>query len=88
MSASDTFPDAGAENQEFEALAPADAEALASELRSELERHERLYYRDGKPEISDREFDALMRRLEALEEVHPAVRTVGQPDAAGRRRAT
>ncbi|MEM9404566.1 MAG: NAD-dependent DNA ligase LigA [Acidobacteriota bacterium] len=79
MSASDSFPDASAEQEEFEALAPAAAEALASELRRELERHERLYYRDGQPEISDREFDALLRRLETLEGVHPAVRTVDSP---------
>lgn len=64
---------------ELEALEPSAAETLAGELRSELERHERLYYRDGKPEIGDREFDALMRRLELLEEAHPAVRTADSP---------
>lgn len=40
-------------------------------LRQKLERHNRLYYVDARPEISDREFDSLMARLIALEEAHP-----------------
>jgi len=39
-------------------------------LRTELERHNRLYY-EGKPEISDYDFDQLLRKLEALEAAHP-----------------
>lgn len=39
-------------------------------LRAELERHNRLYYA-GEPEISDFEFDRLMRRLQELEARHP-----------------
>ena len=35
-------------------------------LRVELERHNRLYY-EGSPEISDYDFDQMLRRLEALE---------------------
>ncbi len=38
-------------------------------LRRELERHNRLYY-EGKPEISDYDFDQLLRRLAELEEKH------------------
>lgn len=40
-------------------------------LRSELRRHERLYYVDNTPEISDYEFDQLMRRLAELERQYP-----------------
>ena len=40
-------------------------------LRAELERHNRLYYLDAKPEISDFDFDQLMRRLQELEAKHP-----------------
>jgi DNA ligase (NAD+) len=40
-------------------------------LRAELERHNRLYYLDAAPEITDFEFDAMMKRLEALEAEHP-----------------
>jgi DNA ligase (NAD+) len=42
-------------------------EALSAEIR----RHERLYYSDDAPEISDGEFDALMNRLKELEAAHP-----------------
>src|ERR1700752_2182615 len=41
------------------------------ELRQELRRHEHLYYVLDKPEITDAEYDALMHRLQALEEQHP-----------------
>ncbi|MBV8519178.1 MAG: NAD-dependent DNA ligase LigA [Acidobacteria bacterium] len=40
-------------------------------LRKELERHNRLYYLDATPEISDFEFDQLLRRLDELEKAHP-----------------
>jgi hypothetical protein len=40
-------------------------------LRSELERHNRLYYTDASPEISDAEYDKLYRELEDLENKHP-----------------
>jgi len=39
-------------------------------LRVELERHNRLYYIDAKPEISDYDFDQMLRRLAELEEKH------------------
>lgn len=38
-------------------------------LREELERHNRLYY-EGHPEITDYEFDQMLRRLQELEEKH------------------
>ncbi|QDU50693.1 NAD-dependent DNA ligase LigA [Gimesia panareensis] len=41
------------------------------QLRQQLEHHNRLYYIKAKPEISDREFDKMMKRLEQLEEEHP-----------------
>lgn len=37
-------------------------------LRKEVERHMHLYYREGKPEISDFEYDMLLRELEAIEQ--------------------
>lgn len=40
-------------------------------LRAELERHNRLYYVLDAPEISDFEYDAMLRRLEELEAAHP-----------------
>ncbi|MCA9049763.1 MAG: NAD-dependent DNA ligase LigA, partial [Planctomycetaceae bacterium] len=40
-------------------------------LRRELERHNRLYYVDARPEVSDREYDALMAELQQLEADYP-----------------
>jgi len=50
-----------------------------TELRQKLERHNRLYYVDAKPEILDREYDALMARLIALEKAHPEYATADSP---------
>jgi DNA ligase (NAD+) len=40
-------------------------------LRADLERHNRLYYLEAEPEISDFEFDQRLRRLQELEAQHP-----------------
>ncbi|QDU82114.1 DNA ligase [Polystyrenella longa] len=40
-------------------------------LRAELLRHNKLYYVDVAPEVTDREFDQLMKQLEKLEADHP-----------------
>ncbi len=40
-------------------------------LRSELNRHNHNYYVNNAPEISDREFDEMMKKLERLEAEHP-----------------
>ncbi|HYI08202.1 MAG TPA: NAD-dependent DNA ligase LigA [Thermoanaerobaculia bacterium] len=47
-------------------------------LRKDLERHNRLYY-EGKPEITDFEFDQRMRRLEELEKAHPELDDPNSP---------
>ncbi|MCB1184783.1 NAD-dependent DNA ligase LigA [bacterium] len=57
------------------------ARAEAAHLRAELERHNRLYYRDASPEISDAEYDALDRRLRALEERFPDLADGDSPTA-------
>lgn len=41
------------------------------ELRNELNKHNHNYYVLNAPEISDKEFDMLMKELEALEKEHP-----------------
>ena len=51
----------------------------AERLRSELRRHNRLYYVEAAPEIADREYDRLMRRLIELEEAHPELATADSP---------
>ena len=63
-------------------LAPPAAASRARDLREELARHERLYYVDNRPEISDAQFDQLMRELVALEERYPELAV---PDSPARR---
>ena len=48
-------------------------------LRAEILRHERLYYVEDAPSISDGEFDALKNRLKALEAAHPELATDDSP---------
>ena len=48
-------------------------------LRKEVELHNRRYYVLDDPEISDAQYDALYRRLEALEREHPEWVTPDSP---------
>jgi DNA ligase (NAD+) len=48
-----------------------DIQARIESLRNELNRHNYNYYVLNAPEISDMEFDAMLRELEALEREHP-----------------
>ena len=47
------------------------AEPRIAELRRRIAHHDRLYYEQAKPEISDRDYDALYRELVDLERAHP-----------------
>ena len=64
-------------------LAPVAASAAArkrvDELRRLIARHDHLYYALDRPEVSDAEYDALMRELRALEAVHPELVTPDSP---------
>ncbi len=59
--------------------APRDPATRAESLRREIRRHNHLYYVEALPEISDGEYDALFRRLKALEEAHPELVTPDSP---------
>src|SRR5271156_5624790 len=48
-------------------------------LREAIRHHEYLYYGLDEPEISDADFDALMRELKALEAEHPELVTPDSP---------
>ena len=48
-------------------------------LREQLERHNRLYYVEARPEVSDNEYDALMRRLQELETQFPQLDSPDSP---------
>src|SRR5256714_14339950 len=52
------------------------------ELREKLRYHEHLYHVLDKPEITDAEYDVVMRRLSDLEKAHPQLLT---PDAPTQR---
>ena len=47
------------------------AEIRISELRVDLHAHNHLYYNKNQPVISDKEFDLLLKELEALELAYP-----------------
>jgi DNA ligase (NAD+) len=50
--------------------APAAARKRVDELRKLIARHDHLYYALDRPEVSDAEYDALMRELRELEVAH------------------
>jgi len=49
------------------------------QLREEIRKHDRLYFVEAAPEISDREYDRLVERLRALEAAHPELITPDSP---------
>ena len=58
---------------------PRGARSRAETLRAELERHNRLYYVDDNPEITDAEYDRLFKELQELEEKFHELRTPDSP---------
>jgi DNA ligase (NAD+) len=70
-------------------LTAAEAKAEHEFLAGELGRHDKLYYQEDQPEISDADYDRLRQRIEALERHFPALASetsptqrVGAPPAA------
>ncbi len=57
---------------------PSDAKRIA-ELRKLIDQHNRLYYTEAAPQISDHDFDSLLRELIDLEEKHPDLITPDSP---------
>ena len=55
------------------------AEKRVAALRDEIRRHEHLYSALNRPEISDREYDALERELRELEAQFPDLVTPDSP---------
>lgn len=56
-----------------------DARRRVQQLRSQLEYHNRLYHALDEPEITDAEYDAMLRELQALETAHPELATTDSP---------
>jgi len=57
----------------------ADHVKRASWLCEEIEKHNRLYYQEAKPEISDKEYDKLLKELVDLEKKHPEIANANSP---------
>lgn len=58
---------------------PDDIRERLHRLRLEIEEHNRRYYEEAAPTVSDAEFDALLRELRELEEAHPELITPDSP---------
>lgn len=56
-----------------------DPAARIAQLREEIRGHDRRYYEEAKPSITDLEYDALFRELRGLEEAHPELLTPDSP---------
>lgn len=56
-----------------------DAAAEIERLRREIREHDRRYYVEAKPAISDREYDKLLERLRELEQERPELVTPDSP---------
>src|SRR5208337_4561541 len=72
-----------------EELTLAEAKSANAYLISEISKHDRLYYQEAQPEISDAEYDKLRLQQAALEQHFPSLITpespslrVGAPPAA------
>ncbi len=55
------------------------AETEIARLREEIRRHDRKYYLEAAPEISDLQYDRLMERLKGLEAEHPRLVSPDSP---------
>lgn len=60
-------------------MTAAEARTRIARLTAELERHNRLYYVEAAPVISDREYDALLRELADLEARWPELASPNSP---------
>jgi len=61
------------------ALEEKDASKRVAQLRSEIEQHNRRYYEEAAPTITDREYDKLYRELSDLEKRFPKLAATDSP---------
>ncbi|MDZ7708270.1 MAG: NAD-dependent DNA ligase LigA [Trueperaceae bacterium] len=67
------------DRSDVEEMTKSEARDRAEELRDEIEHHNHRYYVLNDPEISDAQYDELMRELEAIEEAYPSLVTSDSP---------
>lgn len=60
-------------------LAKVEAEKEHEELAKQIAEHDKLYYQDDSPKISDAEYDELRKRLEAIEQQFPELASANSP---------
>ncbi len=60
---------------------PDNLQQQISELRAEIEAHNRRYYEEDAPTISDQDYDQLMQRLRTLEAMAPEFASATSPSA-------
>ncbi len=84
------MPAGGVQERPVEELTVEEAAEELARLAEEIARHDRLYYQQDAPEVSDAEYDALRQRNEAIEARYPELvredspsRRVGAAPAAG-----
>ncbi len=58
---------------------PDEVRRRAAELRREIDHHAHLYYVLDRPEISDADYDLLLRELQDIEDEFPELRTPDSP---------
>src|SRR5437899_1813599 len=63
----------------FVRMNSADAAQRITELREQIHHHDYLYYVEARPEVSDAEYDALVRELRELEAHFPELVTADSP---------
>jgi len=66
-------------HDDVRALSKREAAREARALREQLRHHDRLYYVENVPEISDARYDRLFARLAAIEDAFPELRTADSP---------
>ena len=74
-----TEPKASLETKPVATLDESEAAAELARLAAAIAHHDELYYVENEPEISDREYDELLERLQKLEEANPELITPDSP---------